>query len=147
MPVNLTFSALFLAGLHGTSIIKILLILTVNYTIAKLCRGSRLGPLLTWVFNGLVLFANEWYSGYRFGEILPALHLLVRPDPHCNIGASLKSLQDSYQGFYPRWHISFNITMLRLVSFNMDYCWACRTESEPKVGASHAQILRTIHGR
>jgi len=116
MPVTLFFAVLFLIGLHGTSVIKILIILTINYIIAKSCRGSRWGPTFTWVFNALVLFANERYNGYRYGELLPALHLL-----------------DSYQGFYPRWHISFNITMLRLVSFNMDYYWACRSEAEPKM--------------
>ena len=34
------------------------------------------------------------------------------------------ALQDAYSGIYPRWHIGFNITMLRLISFNMDYYWA-----------------------
>lgn len=28
------------------------------------------------------------------------------------------------KGILPRWHINWNITMLRLVSFNMDYYWA-----------------------
>jgi hypothetical protein len=80
MPVALFFSALFLIGLHGASIIKILVILTINYIVAKSCRGSRWGPTLTWVFNVLVLFANERYNGYRYGEILPALTFLVCPD-------------------------------------------------------------------
>jgi hypothetical protein len=35
-------------------------------------------------------------------------------------------LQDSWGGVYPRWHVSFNITMLRLVSFSIDYHWACK---------------------
>ena len=83
LPVTLCFAALFLIGLHGASIIKILIILTINYTIAKSCRGSRWGPTFTWVFNALVLFANERYSGYRYGELLPALSLLVRPDLCC----------------------------------------------------------------
>lgn len=34
-------------------------------------------------------------------------------------------MQDLIKGAYPRWNISFNITMLRLLSFNMDYYWAC----------------------
>lgn len=29
------------------------------------------------------------------------------------------------KGILPRWHINWNITMLRLISFNMDYYWAC----------------------
>ncbi len=35
-----------------------------------------------------------------------------------------------FQGAYPRWHIIFNITMLRLISFNMDYYWSRTTASE-----------------
>ncbi|KAH6901244.1 glycerol transporter [Coprinopsis sp. MPI-PUGE-AT-0042] len=79
-------------------------ILTANYLIAKTWKGSPLTPLLTWVFNGGVLFANEVYHGYRFGHIIPSFAGLP--------------------GIYPRWHIIFNITMLRLISFNMDYYWA-----------------------
>ncbi|KAF8224335.1 MBOAT-domain-containing protein [Tricholoma matsutake] len=116
MPVTLFFSALFIIGLHGASIIKILIILTINYIIGKVCHGSRWGPTLTWLFNCLVLFANEKCDGYRYGDLLPALGFL-----------------DSYPGFYPRWHISFNITMLRLISFNMDYYWTCRSAAEPKM--------------
>jgi hypothetical protein len=78
IPFYLMFSAIFLIGLHGTSIFKIVLILTANYWIAKASRGSRLGPLLTWVFNGLILFANEIYGGYRYASFHPSLEVLVR---------------------------------------------------------------------
>ena len=78
VPFLLTFSLIMLTALHGTSILKILVILTLNYAIAKFCRGSKLGPILSWVFNGGILFANEWYEGYRFGHIHPALHSWVR---------------------------------------------------------------------
>jgi len=29
----------------------------------------------------------------------------------------------------------FNITMLRLISFNMDYYWSCQNETKTDVGA------------
>lgn len=74
---NLICSILLILGLHGSSALKILIILTINYAIAKSCRGSKLGPLLTWVFNGAVLFANDRHSGYQFGQLLPALSFLV----------------------------------------------------------------------
>ncbi|OCH89613.1 MBOAT-domain-containing protein [Obba rivulosa] len=105
----LLFSFCLMLGLHGASVIKIFVILSVNYAIAKSCQGSRLGPLLTWVFNAAVLFANETYDGYVFASIHPSLAAL-----------------DSIEGIYPRWHVGFNITTLRLISFNMDYFWACR---------------------
>ncbi|KAH9029882.1 hypothetical protein EDB85DRAFT_2074429 [Lactarius pseudohatsudake] len=61
----------------------------------------KLAVPVTWLFNDGVLLANEWYGGYAFAS----LH--------------------SWHGVYPRWHVSFNITMLRLVSFSIDYHWAC----------------------
>ncbi|KAG5643093.1 hypothetical protein DXG03_001589 [Asterophora parasitica] len=112
---NLACSLLFLTGLHGSSILKILFILTLNFLVARLCKGSKAGPVLTWVFNAAVLFANDRWNGYRFGDVLPSLAFL-----------------DGYQGAYARWHIIFNLTMLRLVSFNMDYYWACHAKEFPE---------------
>src|SRR6266404_9249984 len=43
-------------------------------------------------------------------------------------------LQDSWHGVYPRWHVSFNITMLRLVSFSIDHHWACSHTGTADVG-------------
>lgn len=119
IPFRLALSLGMVFVLHGTSTFKILLILSANYYLARTCRGSPLGPILTWVFNAAVLFLNDYYNGYRYGEILPSLHIL-----------------DSYDGLYPRWHISYNITMLRIISFNMDFHWAS-TGSE----AMQVQIL------
>ncbi|KJA25037.1 hypothetical protein HYPSUDRAFT_135165 [Hypholoma sublateritium FD-334 SS-4] len=112
IPTNAVLSILMIIALHGSSSAKILFIMSVNYLIAKRCRGSRLAPLLTWAFNVLVLFANDTYRGYQFAAIHPGLAFL-----------------DSFSGIYPRWHISFNITMLRLISFNMDYHWACKAQA------------------
>jgi hypothetical protein len=45
-----------------------------------------------------------------------------------------------FPGVYPRWHVSFNITMLRLVSFNMDYFWACN-----RAGADYVSPLTFLN--
>lgn len=78
IPFFLVFSVLYLTGLHGTSIFKIVIILTANYWIAKTSKGSRMGPLLTWVFNVSILFANETHGGYRYASFHPSLEVLVR---------------------------------------------------------------------
>ena len=65
-------------ALHGSSAAKILFIMTINYFIAKHYRDSRLTPLLTWVFNALILFANDTYHGYQYAAIHPGLAFLVR---------------------------------------------------------------------
>lgn len=77
VPFLLIFSGIMVTALHGTSILKILVIITFNYWIAKLFRDSRLTPILTWIFNGLVLFANETFGGYRFSSLHPSLGSLV----------------------------------------------------------------------
>jgi hypothetical protein len=67
-----------LSGLHGTSIIKIFTILAANFAIAKFGCGQKWAPFVTWIFNGAILFANEWNSGYTFATLHPSLEMLVR---------------------------------------------------------------------
>ncbi|CAE6420274.1 unnamed protein product [Rhizoctonia solani] len=125
IPFLLVFSLLMLVGLHGTSALKILVILAANYWIAMLKV-----PALTWIFNGAVLFASNWYEGFRFGAMHGALGSM-----------------DNLPGFYPRWHISFNITMLRLLSFDMDYYWAAKGDlaTEPSSAMTHKQRVAISH--
>ncbi|CAO3591600.1 unnamed protein product [Absidia cylindrospora] len=99
-------SVAIIAALHGTSALKILIIISTSYCIGRLTGGSKLNPLLSWVFNLGVLFLNEANNGYTFGTLHPAMAWL-----------------DDYPGVLPRWHILFNFVMLRLISFNMDYYW------------------------
>ncbi|BGP42706.1 glycerol transporter [Rhodotorula kratochvilovae] len=111
------FALVLLAALHGASLPKLLVILFVNYRVALLgapgsaaeARGWKRAwtPFATWTFNIAVLFGNELCHGYRYGALHPSLSWL-----------------DEYGGLLPRWHISWNISMLRLVSFNMEYYWA-----------------------
>ncbi|KLO17383.1 MBOAT-domain-containing protein [Schizopora paradoxa] len=131
IPFLVAFSAIFLLGLHGLNALKILLIFYLNYLIAKGLGPSKLTPAATWLFNLSVLFAIDRFSGFPFVSLHPSLAFL-----------------DDFQGAYPRWYIPFNITMLRLVSFNMDYYWASRKSgpsevSEPVV--THKQRTTKHH--
>ena len=72
----MVLSIVMVIALHGSSSLKIFAIISLNFIIAKKCRASLLGPLLTWLFNGVVLFSNELYHGYNF-EVLPGLAALV----------------------------------------------------------------------
>ncbi|VDB87298.1 unnamed protein product [Peniophora sp. CBMAI 1063] len=131
LPFYLAFSLTMLLALHGTSALKILLILSGNYAISTLGKGKRWVPGATWVYNMAVLFANERYGGYRYAAL------------HSELG-----FLDSFSGAYPRWHVTFNITMLRLVSFNMDSYWAHRRTGLPDSGAAlnPKQRTTTYHG-
>ncbi|KAF9429700.1 glycerol transporter, partial [Entomortierella beljakovae] len=106
----LAFSLIYVYVMHGYSILKIGAIIVANYCIAMIGGGKRWMPLATWIFNLSVLFLNEAYDGYRFGNFHDSLSWL-----------------DGNRGMNGRWDVHFNITMLRLVSFNMDYYWSKST--------------------
>jgi hypothetical protein len=109
------FALIFLVGLHGISAFKILFILYINYKIAKDLPRSYI-PAATWAFSLLVLFTNELCDGYPLVNIAKAFgstELL-----------SWAEWLDGFGGLMPRWQILFKITILRLISFNMDYYWS-----------------------
>ena len=105
--------------LHGASFLKVLVILSANFALAKATGGTRFAVPVMWLFNAGVLLATEWYEGYAFANLHSGFAFL-----------------DTWRGVYPRWHVSFNITMLRLVSFSIDYHWACSHIGIADVGHS-----------
>lgn len=119
------FALLFLVILHGVSAVKVLTILYLNYTLATRLP-KRYVPLATWVFNIATLFANEIFDGYQFRDMArlfssnPGRDVVADPGSLVLLGEWL----DSYGGLVRRWSILFNITILRLISFNMDYYWS-----------------------
>lgn len=78
VPFLVAFSIAMLFGLHGMSALKVLSILALNYAIAKVSAGHKATPVLTWVFNGLVLFAIDRNSGFSYSSLHPYLSGLVR---------------------------------------------------------------------
>jgi hypothetical protein len=73
----LATALIYIAVTNGTSIFKVLLIATINYSIAMATKGSYLNPVLTWTWNLLVLFANEWNNGYTYRQIGESFAFLV----------------------------------------------------------------------
>jgi len=119
---DVTFAGIFLTALHGFSIFKIMAILYVNYCIAmKLPRPYI--PAASWIFAVGTLFANEFTTGYSYGTMfsmfLPA-SVSEKGQPAANFGHTL----DSYGGLMSRWEVLFKFTILRLISFNLDYYWS-----------------------
>ena len=119
------FALLFLLALHGFSALKVLLILYINYNIATRLKREY-APAITWIFNIGVLFPNELGRGYPFSSIANKVTPYTAPKdptkatPKGNWGTAF----DNYGGLIPRWEILFNVTVLRLISFNMDYYWS-----------------------
>lgn len=114
-----------------------LVILWINYQIATTLPKQYV-TLSTWAFNIGILFANELCQGYQFANVaayvLPPQTTSVGNKPEGNWGAWL----DSYGGLIPRWEILFNITVLRLIAFNLDHLWSLdRRASSPLEVSTH----------
>ncbi len=113
---DLYFALVFISALHGFSALKVLLILYINFNIAMQLPKKAI-PLATWVFNIGVLFTNELAHGYSYSQFAEAM----LPFP---MVLTLSKNFDQFGGLVPRWEILFNITVLRLISFNLDYYWS-----------------------
>jgi protein-cysteine N-palmitoyltransferase HHAT len=114
---DLYFALIFLAILHGFSALKILVILYINFKIATSLPKGYI-PAATWIFNIGVLFVNEFCHGYHYASVAKAFL------PFSATASKWGTHLDNYGGLIPRWEIFFNFTILRLISFNMDYCWS-----------------------
>ncbi|KAI0473878.1 MBOAT-domain-containing protein [Xylariaceae sp. FL0804] len=122
---DFSFALFYLAALHGFSALKVLAILGANYRLAT-ALPRRAVPPATWVFNIGILFANELCRGYRFAS---AAALVSAPASLVDWGRWL----DAHGGLMGRWEILFNITVLRLISFNLDYYWSLDRRSHSPV--------------
>ncbi|KAH3992911.1 hypothetical protein HBI56_199310 [Parastagonospora nodorum] len=124
---DVIFACIFLSVLHGFSTFKIVAILYANYCIATKLQRQYV-PAATWIFAVGTLFANEFSKGYSyatiFGMFLPA-SVSKKGEPATNFGHTL----DSYGGLMSRWEVLFNFTILRLVSFNLDYYWSLNSRN------------------
>ena len=107
----------YVTALNGTSIFKILLILLVNFKIATALPRHAI-PAATWTFNVGLLFANELCHGYRYAALSEAIV------PFFPAAKDWGRFLDAYGGLNPRWEVLFNLTVLRMISFNMDHYWS-----------------------
>src|SRR5690606_1766066 len=63
------FAAVFLLALHGISYFKVLFLMATNYAIVKYFGPSKATPFISWGYNIVFLFLNEWNRGYMFGRM------------------------------------------------------------------------------
>ncbi|OQD74045.1 hypothetical protein PENDEC_c012G05186 [Penicillium decumbens] len=123
MRFDFVFGLVFVTALHGVSAIKILAILFINYKIGKNLPRNYTATA-TWTFNICILFANELLGGYPLERIV-TFFAPGSGTPGENISPLVqwaKTLDNL--GIMPRWEVLFKVTVLRLISFNMDYYWS-----------------------
>ncbi|EFE42153.1 hypothetical protein TRV_03105 [Trichophyton verrucosum HKI 0517] len=112
------FGIVLILVLHGVSAFKILAILWINYLIATRLQRAQI-PAATWIFNIGILFSNELLHGYPLVDLAK----IVSPNTDSSFITWAKWV-DGIGGIVPRWEVLFKITVLRLISFNMDYYWS-----------------------
>jgi hypothetical protein len=114
------FALIFIAALHGFSALKVLLILYINFKLVKTVSPQYL-TAVTWLFNISILFANEFGRGYSYASIAMFLSPPLGAE---KTGTTWGHWMDDHGGLISRWEVLFNITVLRLISFNLDYTWS-----------------------
>jgi hypothetical protein len=66
------FNVILMAVLHGTNAIKVLVI------VFGMTGGQgKIGIAAIWAYNIAVIFANDYFEGYRFGAVSSALEFMV----------------------------------------------------------------------
>ncbi|KAI9846904.1 MAG: glycerol transporter [Sclerophora amabilis] len=137
------FAIFFICALHGISALKIMLILYINYKLATRLPRSQV-PVATWVFSIGMLFANELCGGYRLRDlgalISPAQASLDKSASSPRLLVNLGAWLDGFGGLMPRWEVFFKMTVLRLISFNLDYHWSFNLR-----GGSPVEVTADIH--
>lgn len=78
------FNIILMAILHGTNAIKVLSIVFGNYLVSKWATSEKaggrgkMGIAAIWAYNVAIIFANDYFGGYRFGAISSGLEFMVR---------------------------------------------------------------------
>ncbi|KAL3843599.1 hypothetical protein ACJIZ3_001002 [Penstemon smallii] len=103
--VWLLISIAYLSYLHGACIIFIIAIASANFLLVKIFGRTTYFSFVLWIFNLSFLVCNRIYEGYRFSSF----------------GEHWAYL-DHFRGTF-RWHICFNLVVLRMISFGYDYHW------------------------
>lgn len=134
--LNIAVSIAFLGLMHGTHAIFPVAFVCAAFMVGHALRGTRLAQPVTWVMAvGLIWLKERWFRVFTFETLL---------------GAGFAWL-DQYQGMHP-WRLSFNLAVLRIVSFNIDLHWA-ELQSVQGSGASaltsnaHEKVCTCMHKR
>jgi D-alanyl-lipoteichoic acid acyltransferase DltB (MBOAT superfamily) len=122
---NLLLSICALGIAFGYDSIPFFLVTIGNYLLCKSCGAHMAGPVLTWTYCCFWLYylsSSEVITWRQFFKFINVRDLLW----------------DSHLGFRRSWRFEYNLVMLRMISFNMDYFWTLRKPSDD----SAAQLRR-----
>lgn len=101
----LLFALVFLVVLHGACIVYVVALASVSYYLAKATAGLPHGLLMVWVWHCGMFMVIRVFEGFPFAALGSAFAVL-----------------DQHRGML-RWHIHYNLLLLRMISFACDYRW------------------------
>lgn len=138
VPFTVVWSLVVAVVMHGTGAIWLILTITLNYFVARLLRESALAPAWAWGFALSLLFASKTW-GEQFWETLledwlGVLGRVLSTEPTFTglFGKFLAPLDTAYNGLY-KWSRPLNLTILRLISFNIEL-WNANCRAQAKTG-------------
>jgi len=98
-----TGCVLFLFALHGPRAMFLLTLILCHFVVCKAAAGKKWGPSLIWSFACLTLVMARVKDGF-------SLEML-----------GLQGWDNAMES--ARWHITYNLVVLRMISFGMDLHW------------------------
>ena len=143
------WSCLFAVVIHGTGAFWLGTALTLNFFVAQQLRSTRLAPAWAWGFSLTLAFISKtWGEDYWeeriagcAGDFLAVL--LTTPPTFAGVfGRPFAPLDKLFTGLYA-WTRPLNLTMLRLISFNVDIS---RPEAGDRKGAGPARKVPAVCG-
>lgn len=102
---DLGFGVCFVFAVHGFNCFRILCHVSIAYGIARLLKNKPIiAQTLLWIYCVGTLFINDRYRLVKFSQVFDFL-----------------SFMDGFKGLIERWDVFFNFTLLRMLSFNIDF--------------------------
>lgn len=97
---DFVFGVVFLLALHGVNSLRVLLHVVIMFVMARKLKNTTHARAFLWIYGVFTLFFNEKFKSVPF--YVPALDA-------------------GFKGIVARWEVFFNFTLLRVLSFNLDY--------------------------
>lgn len=94
------FGVFFLVGAHGVNSLKVLIHFTIMFCIGRYIHNRKVATWATWIYGISTLFINDQYRDFKLG---------------------IDVVDTGFKGIIDRWDVFFNFSLLRMISFNMDY--------------------------
>ncbi|QLG75076.1 hypothetical protein HG535_0H04030 [Zygotorulaspora mrakii] len=134
LKFDFVFGFIFLFLCHGVNSLRVLAHLIIMFSIAHIFkRNRRFAVASSWAYGIASLFINDKYRNYPFG----------------GIAKILAPLDNAYKGIIPRWDVFFNFTLLRMISYNMDFLerWSNRVQNTQPASAMEDDVRPDLKKR